>query len=70
MPLRGSLAACPTNQSTTHYTTPFCAQRVGSTSEIIEAYVNCKTKAYLMLQGEHGTGTDYQPVLFTQLISE
>ena len=32
LPLTGTLAALPTDQSTTHYTTPFCAQRMGSTS--------------------------------------
>jgi predicted RecB family nuclease len=30
------------------------------TEQIIEAYVNCKTKAYLKLQGEQGTVTDYE----------
>jgi len=30
------------------------------TGEILEAYLNCKTKAHLKLQGEQDTSTDYE----------
>jgi hypothetical protein len=30
------------------------------TNEILEAYPNCKTKAYLKLAGESGAASDYE----------
>ena len=33
------------------------------TRQILEAYLNCKTKAHLKLAGQHGVVSDYEALL-------